>query len=236
MRGRDSRAGGFAAAGERRASSIGLACVARSSRSDSAVSGSRSRLAIRVAAWRRGRRARGWVGLRAWLAGDGRGPRARSRRRHRRRRRRSRLRAQRPGGRGGGRRSARDALLLAARVGELVGVLERPGELLARRGALAERVLALALEPGGELGERVDAMLELADQRQAGVRELGAFERRGLGGEAVKGEVQVWLAGLVAEQFGVDLEAGELRDTLARARERRSAGGGERAAASVRCV
>jgi hypothetical protein len=38
-----SRGGGFTTAGERRASSIGLACAARSSRSDSAVSGSRSR-------------------------------------------------------------------------------------------------------------------------------------------------------------------------------------------------
>ena len=39
-----SGAGGFTAAGERRASSVGLACAARSSRSDSAVSGSRSRV------------------------------------------------------------------------------------------------------------------------------------------------------------------------------------------------
>ena len=69
-----------------------------------------------------------------------------------------------------------------------------------------------SVEAGGEVGERLDAMLELADQRQAGVRELGAFERGGLGGEAVEGEVQVLLAGLVAEQFAVDLEAGKLRD------------------------
>jgi hypothetical protein len=57
-----------------------------------------------------------------------------------------------------------EPLLVSAGVGELVGVLERPGELVARRGALAKRVLALAVEAGGELGERLDAMLELADQ------------------------------------------------------------------------
>ena len=103
-------------------------------------------------------------------------------------------------------------LSLAVGVGELVGVLERACELVACGGCFAERVLALVVEAGGEVGERLDAMLELADQRQAGVRELGACERGWLGGEAVEGEVEVLLAGLVAEQFGVDLEAGELRD------------------------
>ncbi len=105
-----------------------------------------------------------------------------------------------------------DLLSLAVGVGELVGVLERACELVACGGGFTERLLALVVEAGGEVGERLDAMLELADQRQAGVRELGACERGGLGGEAVEGEVEVLVAGVVAEQFGVDLEAGELRD------------------------
>jgi len=67
-----------------------------------------------------------------------------------------------------------DVLLLAVGVGELVGVLERACELVACGGCFTERFDALVVEAGGEVGERLDAMLELADQRQAGVRELGA--------------------------------------------------------------
>ena len=67
--------------------------------------------------------------------------------------------------------------MLAARLDQLVGVLERACELVARGGCFTERFDALVVEPGGELGERLDAMLKLADQRRAGVRQLGAFER-----------------------------------------------------------
>jgi hypothetical protein len=68
-----------------------------------------------------------------------------------------------------------EALLLLARVGELVGVFERSGELVAGGGGFAQRLGAITPELLGELGKGLDAVLELADQREPGVAELCAL-------------------------------------------------------------
>jgi hypothetical protein len=70
-----------------------------------------------------------------------------------------------------------DPALLVAGLGELLGVLERPRHLLTRRPLLGQRGLTLTGEAVGEAGEVLDAVLELADQRQTVLAELAALER-----------------------------------------------------------
>ena len=60
-----------------------------------------------------------------------------------------------------------DLLLAIAGVGELVGVFERAGELLAGGGVLTQGGVAVCLQALGELGQGVGAVLELAHERQA---------------------------------------------------------------------
>ncbi len=69
-------------------------------------------------------------------------------------------------------------LLAVAGVGELVCVFERAGELLAGGGVLTQGGVAVCLQALGELGQGLGAVLELAHERQSGVGELGALERR----------------------------------------------------------
>ena len=103
-------------------------------------------------------------------------------------------------------------LLAVAGVGELVCVLERAGELLAGGGVLAQGGVAVCLEAVGELGQGGGAMLELAHERQAGVGELGALERRWRGREAVERELDDRAAVGAGGDLGVDGQAGELAD------------------------
>jgi hypothetical protein len=81
-----------------------------------------------------------------------------------------------------------DLPLALAGVGELVCVFERAGELLAGGGVLAQGGGLVCVEAVAELGQGGGAMLELAHERQAGVGELAALERRW---EAVERELDV---------------------------------------------
>ena len=109
-----------------------------------------------------------------------------------------------------------DLPLAIAGIGELVCVLERAGELLAGGGVLAQGGGAVCVEAVAELGQCGGAMLELAHERQAGVGELGALERRWRGREAVERELDDRAAVGAGGDLGVDGQAGELanRDAL----------------------
>jgi hypothetical protein len=61
-----------------------------------------------------------------------------------------------------------DRLLVLACGGELAGVLERLGELLAGGGDVAQRAVSLFGEILGEFGQGAGAMLELTDRGDTG--------------------------------------------------------------------
>ena len=63
-----------------------------------------------------------------------------------------------------------DPRLVFAGVGQLLLVFERPRELVACAGEVCGRGLLSVVDALREVGEVVDAVLELADQRQAGCR------------------------------------------------------------------
>jgi hypothetical protein len=105
-----------------------------------------------------------------------------------------------------------DLPLAIAGIGELVCVLERAGELLAGDGVLAQGGVAAFLEAVAELGQRGGAMLELPHERQAGVGELGALERRRRRREPVERELDDRAAVGDRGDLGVDREVAELAD------------------------
>ena len=117
-----------------------------------------------------------------------------------------------------------DPLLLVAGGGELAGVLERAGELVAAAGGLAERLALLLTQPLGELGEMLDAVLELAHERQTAVAQAGALDAGRRGGQPVERQ----LGDRMAEVIGADLHrwAGRRARRPARAGRRGCAPGG----------
>ena len=76
-----------------------------------------------------------------------------------------------------------DVLLLAARVGELVGVLERAVERFAGSLSFEDRCLVFGAEALRALAERGDAVLELADERERVRVCVMEWCARGLDGE-----------------------------------------------------
>ena len=201
------RGDGLAVGGERRASVIGRACEACSSRSDSAVCGSRSvSVASRMSLGATGAGGCGWTrpasaaascaSTSTWMSGPAVAAACSA------------------SWRSWWRSAICSPMRCWWRRAWASGSAYLKGRESCSRAAAASRSVsrALAGEASGEFGQGLRAMLELTDQRQARVGELRALQRGGLRGQAVEGEAEVLLAVVVAMQLGVDLKPGQLGD------------------------
>ena len=106
-------------------------------------------------------------------------------------------------------------VLLAARVGELLGVLERAVERFAGSLSFEDRGLVFGAEALGAIAERGDAVLELADERERVRVRVIEWCARGLDREPFECEYQFASAvAVVRADRGEDVEAAELGEAL----------------------